>query len=136
MRAKAARHHLGGEAPLRSHLGRDLEREHARGARQSSSARRARRAHPSGAPKRSARVNAMQEPARADTLTPPSSSPRVAGPAGKPNAYVVAQEQLDRAAKMCGLSSVVRDILSQPKNELIINFPVRMDNGEYKMFKG
>ena len=30
----------------------------------------------------------------------------------------------------------VRDILSQPKNELIVNFPVRMDNGEYKLFKG
>ena len=27
------------------------------------------------------------------------------------------------------------EILSQPKNEMI-NFPVRMDNGEYKMFKG
>ena len=30
----------------------------------------------------------------------------------------------------------MREILSQPKNELITNFPVRMDNGEYKMFKG
>jgi glutamate dehydrogenase (NAD(P)+) len=79
----------------------------------------------------------MQEPARSDTLSPPSSTPRLVGPTtGKPNPYVVAQEQLDRAAKVCGLSSAVRDILSQPKNELIINFPVRMDNGEYKMFKG
>ena len=30
----------------------------------------------------------------------------------------------------------VREILSQPKNELIVNFPVRMDNGEYQLFKG
>ena len=27
-------------------------------------------------------------------------------------------------------------ILSQPKNEIIVNFPVRMDNGEVKLFKG
>jgi glutamate dehydrogenase (NAD(P)+) len=54
----------------------------------------------------------------------------------KPNPYTVALEQLDRAAAAAGLPAAVRDILSQPKNELIINFPVRMDSGEYKMFKG
>ena len=54
----------------------------------------------------------------------------------KPNPYFVALEQLDRGAKVAGLSPAIREILSQPKNELIINFPVRMDNGEYKMFKG
>jgi glutamate dehydrogenase/leucine dehydrogenase len=55
---------------------------------------------------------------------------------GKPNPYLVAQDQLDRAAKVCGLAPEIRAILSQPKNELITNFPVRMDDGEYKMFKG
>ena len=54
----------------------------------------------------------------------------------KPNPYFVALEQLDRGAKVAGLSPAIREILSQPKNELIINFPVRMDSGEYKMFKG
>jgi glutamate dehydrogenase (NAD(P)+) len=54
----------------------------------------------------------------------------------KPNPYTVALEQLDRAAAVAGLPPAIRDILSQPKNELIINFPVRMDSGEYKMFKG
>jgi glutamate dehydrogenase (NAD(P)+) len=54
----------------------------------------------------------------------------------KPNPYAVAIEQLDRAARVAGISADVREILSQPKNELIINFPVRMDSGEYKMFKG
>jgi glutamate dehydrogenase (NAD(P)+) len=54
----------------------------------------------------------------------------------KPNPYKVALDQLDRAAKICGLAPEVREILSQPKNEIITNFPVRMDNGEYKMFKG
>jgi glutamate dehydrogenase (NAD(P)+) len=68
----------------------------------------------------------VQDPASAGN---PSTS-------AKPNPYLVAQEQLDRAAKIAGISPDVRAILSQPKNELIINFPVRMDNGEYKMFKG
>ena len=30
----------------------------------------------------------------------------------------------------------MRDILSQPKNEIIVNFPVSMDNGEFRLFKG
>jgi glutamate dehydrogenase (NAD(P)+) len=34
------------------------------------------------------------------------------------------------------LPSYLRQILSQPKNELIVNFPVKLDNGEYKLFKG
>jgi glutamate dehydrogenase/leucine dehydrogenase len=71
----------------------------------------------------------MLDTPRADTLSPPAS-------AGKPNPYLVAVEQLERAAKICGLDPAVRDILSQPKNEIIINFPVRMDSGEYRMFKG
>jgi glutamate dehydrogenase (NAD(P)+) len=54
----------------------------------------------------------------------------------KPNPYDVAVAQLDRAAKVAGVPQAVREILSQPKNELIINFPVRMDSGELKMFKG
>jgi len=70
----------------------------------------------------------MTEMPRTITLPPMAS--------GKPNPYSVALEQLDRAAKVCGLSPAIREILSQPKNELITNFPVRMDNGEYKMFKG
>ncbi|HXJ19100.1 MAG TPA: Glu/Leu/Phe/Val dehydrogenase [Polyangia bacterium] len=54
----------------------------------------------------------------------------------KPNPYEVALAQLDRAVRVAGAPQSVRDILSQPKNELIVNFPVRMDSGEYKMFKG
>src|SRR5450432_573907 len=54
----------------------------------------------------------------------------------KPNPYQVALQQLDRAAPVAGIPPEVREILSQPKNELIVNFPVRMDNGQYKMFKG
>lgn len=54
----------------------------------------------------------------------------------KPNLYKVAQDQLSRAADILGLDPAVRSILSQPKNELIVNFPVRMDDGSFKLFKG
>src|SRR4051794_9888869 len=54
----------------------------------------------------------------------------------KPNPYDVALAQLDKAARVAGISPAIREILSQPKNEIIVNFPVRMDSGEYKMFKG
>jgi glutamate dehydrogenase (NAD(P)+) len=54
----------------------------------------------------------------------------------KPNPYKIAQDQLLRGAEICGLPASVTSILSQPKNELIVNFPVRMDDGEYRLFKG
>ncbi len=50
--------------------------------------------------------------------------------------FEVAQAQLDRAAHVLRLDSSVHAILSQPKNELIVNFPVRMDDGSYRLFKG
>jgi glutamate dehydrogenase (NAD(P)+) len=54
----------------------------------------------------------------------------------KPNPYLVAQQQFEKAANFISLTPAIREILSQPKNELIVNFPVRLDNGEYRLFKG
>ena len=55
----------------------------------------------------------------------------------KPNPYQVAQQQFEKAADFCEPApELSRQILSQPKNELIVNFPVRMDNGEFRLFKG
>jgi glutamate dehydrogenase (NAD(P)+) len=56
--------------------------------------------------------------------------------ASKPNPYQVAQQQFEKAADFMDLPAYLRAILSQPKNELIVNFPVKLDNGEYKLFKG
>ena len=56
--------------------------------------------------------------------------------ASKPNPYAVAQQQFEKAASFCGLQPAIKEILSQPKNELIVNFPVRLDNGETRLFKG
>jgi glutamate dehydrogenase (NAD(P)+) len=52
------------------------------------------------------------------------------------NPYNVAVAQFDEAADMLGLPQAVRAILRQPKRELIVNFPVPMDNGDVVMFTG
>ncbi len=50
--------------------------------------------------------------------------------------FGVIQRYLDEASKVVGLPEHIRAILAQPKNELIVHFPVRMDNGEWRLFKG
>lgn len=50
--------------------------------------------------------------------------------------FKVVQGYLDRASEQVGIPSHVRAMLAQPKNELIVHFPVAMDDGTMKMFKG
>jgi glutamate dehydrogenase (NAD(P)+) len=52
------------------------------------------------------------------------------------NPYDMAVSQFDDAADRLGLSQAMRAILRKPKRELIVNFPVRMDNGDVEMFTG
>ncbi len=52
------------------------------------------------------------------------------------NPYDVAIAQFDEAAELLGLPQAMRAILRKPKRELIVNFPVRMDNGDVEMFTG
>jgi glutamate dehydrogenase (NAD(P)+) len=52
------------------------------------------------------------------------------------NPYNVAVAQFDEAADYLGLSRAQCAILRKPKRELVVNFPVRMDNGEVEMFTG
>ena len=52
------------------------------------------------------------------------------------NPYAMAVAQFDDAAERLGLSQAMRAILRMPKRELIVNFPVRMDNGDVEMFTG
>ncbi|MFO0660808.1 MAG: Glu/Leu/Phe/Val dehydrogenase [Polyangiaceae bacterium] len=70
------------------------------------------------------------------TDTPPSPVPSGTVPSGKYNFFQVVQGYLDQAAEVIRLEPYVRTILSQPKNELIINFPVKMDDGSVRLFKG
>ncbi len=50
--------------------------------------------------------------------------------------FRVIQDYLDEAAKLINLPSHVSDILKQPKNEIIVHFPVLMDDGTHRVFKG
>jgi glutamate dehydrogenase (NAD(P)+) len=54
----------------------------------------------------------------------------------KPNPYEVAVQQFMIAADKLNLDEGMKQILAQPKRELIVHFPVRMDNGSYRVFTG
>ncbi len=55
---------------------------------------------------------------------------------GKPSVYQTVVRQFDRAADRMGLDPSIRKILSVPMNEVVINFPVKMDDGGIEMFAG
>ncbi len=67
---------------------------------------------------------------------PPSSSRNLSGAPKEYDFYRVVSDYLDRAGKIFDIAPFVQTILSQPKNELIVNFPVAMDTGEVRLFKG
>lgn len=50
--------------------------------------------------------------------------------------FSTAMAQFHRAADLIELDETHRGLLSQPKNEIIVNFPVRMDDGSYEVFRG
>ncbi|HEV8549782.1 MAG TPA: glutamate dehydrogenase, partial [Polyangiaceae bacterium] len=50
--------------------------------------------------------------------------------------FRVIQSYLDEASRLITVPDHVRTILMQPKNEIIVHFPVRMDGGGYRLFKG
>lgn len=59
-----------------------------------------------------------------------------AGSARSINVFHVAQAQLERGMEAIRLNSDIAAILSQPKNEVMIHFPVRLSSGEVRLFKG
>ncbi len=50
--------------------------------------------------------------------------------------HQTAVEQFQRAAEIIDIEDRYRSILSHPKNEVIVNFPVQMDDGTWRMFRG
>ncbi|MBC7293478.1 MAG: Glu/Leu/Phe/Val dehydrogenase [Thermoleophilia bacterium] len=52
------------------------------------------------------------------------------------NPYQVALQQYDRAVAYLDLPQGIKDYLRHTKRELSVNFPVRMDNGDIKIFSG
>ena len=53
----------------------------------------------------------------------------------KYNSFEIAQRQLDTAMKLLNLNSGVRETLRQPIRELHMSLPVKMDDGQVKVFK-
>jgi glutamate dehydrogenase (NAD(P)+) len=52
------------------------------------------------------------------------------------NPFKIAQHQFDQAAELLGLDAATRAVLREPMREFHINFPVRMDDGSIKVYKG
>ena len=50
--------------------------------------------------------------------------------------FATALAQFERGADLIDLPDDLRSILSQPKNEVIVNFPVRMNDGSCRVFRG
>ncbi len=71
-----------------------------------------------------------------EPTNPPTS---MVTPGAKPVKYEffkAIQTYLEDAAKVADVPEYIATILSQPKNEIIVNFPVRMDDGTVRLFKG
>ena len=54
----------------------------------------------------------------------------------KSGVYDNVTTQFNRAADMMNLDPAIRKILSHTTNEVVVNFPVKMDDGKVKMFTG
>lgn len=52
------------------------------------------------------------------------------------NPFEIAQQQFDRAADMLELDRATRDLLRNPMREYHFSIPIRMDDGEIKVFRG
>ncbi len=62
--------------------------------------------------------------------------PQTIDPPHAPNPFAIAQQQFDTAADILGLDSRLRAVLRVPLRELHVSLPVRMDDGDVKVFKG
>jgi glutamate dehydrogenase/leucine dehydrogenase len=60
----------------------------------------------------------------------------LANDASQINPFETARRQIDIVADLIGLEPWMRALLKSPKRELTVNFPVRMDDGSYKVFTG
>ncbi len=50
--------------------------------------------------------------------------------------FRVVQDYVEQAANLVDLPEYLRRILPEPKNEIIVHFPVKLDSGEVELFKG
>ncbi|MFN8729055.1 MAG: Glu/Leu/Phe/Val family dehydrogenase [Planctomyces sp.] len=73
-----------------------------------------------------AKAGVMRSPVFAEVGLPPDPD----------NLYTQTVDVMLHAAELLGVPHEVQIILAQPKNEIMVHFPVRMDNGDYRLFKG
>ncbi|HTW76503.1 MAG TPA: Glu/Leu/Phe/Val dehydrogenase [Thermoplasmata archaeon] len=52
------------------------------------------------------------------------------------NPFETAKQQVDIVADLIGIDPSTREVLKHPKRELTVNFPVRMDDGTYRVYTG
>jgi glutamate dehydrogenase (NAD(P)+) len=52
------------------------------------------------------------------------------------NLYLQVVDAALAGARLIGMPHHIQLILAQPKNEVMVHFPVKMDNGKYALFKG
>ena len=71
-----------------------------------------------------------------EPIIPPASPSQAQGSKHKYEFFKVVQNYLEEAAKIADVTPYISTILSQPKNEIIVNFPVKMDDGSIRLFKG
>ncbi|MBL4818359.1 MAG: Glu/Leu/Phe/Val dehydrogenase [Deltaproteobacteria bacterium] len=50
--------------------------------------------------------------------------------------FALADGQLEKAFQMTSIDDSLKTILKQPKNEIILHFPVKLSDGKTKLFKG
>jgi glutamate dehydrogenase (NAD(P)+) len=56
--------------------------------------------------------------------------------AQKPSVYENVRKRFDKASDLVGLDPDIRKILANTTNEIVVNFPVKMDDGRIEMFTG
>ncbi|MEM9064292.1 MAG: Glu/Leu/Phe/Val dehydrogenase [Planctomycetota bacterium] len=82
-----------------------------------------------------------------ETATPPANSPsngiswdpvvdELGFPKDPDNLYLQTVLVMLKAAEMLELRHRVKIILAQPKNEIMVHFPVKMDDGHHRLVKG
>ena len=52
------------------------------------------------------------------------------------NPFETAKQQIDIVADLIGIDHGLREVLKHPKRELTVNFPVRMDDGSFRVYTG
>jgi glutamate dehydrogenase (NAD(P)+) len=53
-----------------------------------------------------------------------------------PSLFEKVNKQVEKAASLMGLDANIRQILTQPTNEVVVHFPVKLANGRIEMFTG